>query len=78
MTFAIGDIVVVKDGHLVGVVCDIWASDGDGYRYSVYVREWHTVKEYKCTEIERYRAIPCRLGKIELLRQEGVEDHEQF
>lgn len=65
MKFLFGDIVVVDEVN-IGVVVKTWISPTNEYTYEVYVRMYNGIKEYKESEIERYKVRHKYLSDEEL------------
>lgn len=76
MKLLFGDIVVV-DRDQIGVVVKCWGVDNHGNepKYEVYVRNYHGVKEYPASAVERYQIRHKYLDEQELDWQEaGVNE----
>lgn len=67
--FLFGDIVVVDDNQ-IGVIVKSWL-DGLGFYYEVYVRSYNCIKNYRESEIERYRVRHKYLSEEEMEWQNG-------
>lgn len=69
--FLFGDIVVIED-DLIGVVVKVWeqllkeGKPTKGFNYEVYVRLHNSIKDYKESEIDRYRVRHKYLEEQEL------------
>lgn len=71
--YLFGDIVVVE-GDLIGVIVKSWetfSSNKQYFNYDVYVRMHNEIRNYKETEIERYRVRHKYLDEQELEWQRG-------
>lgn len=66
--FLFGDIVVVENS-LIGVVVKTWKDNSIGYYYEVYVRNFNTIKEYRESDIQRYRVRHKELNDEEIYFQ---------
>ncbi|MDO5574415.1 MAG: hypothetical protein Q4G60_10625 [bacterium] len=64
--YLFGDIVVIDEKN-IGVVVKTWEhSIGENFTYEVYVRMYNRIKEFKESEIERYRVRHKYLDEEEL------------